>query len=240
MNRLHRFILLKKGLTQTTTKFDEEIKYKYQSLKTNNINNFNFSKHIISIFAEVIFNINYYKRNYQRKLNIYKLCKLTKKYILSYIIKKIFIYIQAKINKAIIIQSNIRRLIIFKKFNALKKDMNFKAIIIQKKVRGFILRKKKEEDLKYILEKIDFNKRQKEYNRKVKIMLKKRNAIRVIEEWWEKILEQRKQKELEQKIKHMPKDCQRLFRQFRKLRKQTKYLRNEFDEFTKGKFKFGP
>ncbi len=233
-------MLLKKGLKETTAKFDEEIKNKYKSLQKNNINNFNFARYIISIFDEVNFNINYYERKYQRKLNIFKLCKLTKKYILSYIIKKIFIYIQDKINKAIIIQSNIRRLITRKKFKDLKKEINNKAIIIQKYVRGFILRKKKEEDLKYISDTIDFNKRQKEYDRKVKIMIKKRNAIRVIEEWWEKILEQRKQKELEEKIKNMPKDCQRLFRQFRKLRKQTKSLRNEFDEFTKGKFKFGP
>lgn len=240
MNKLHRLILLKKGLKQTTAKFDEEIKIKYKTLEKNNIHNFNFAKHIMSIFAEVNFNINYYERNYQRKLNIYKLCKLTKKYILSYAIRKMFLFIQAKINKAIIIQSNVRRLIICKKFNALKKEMNIKSIVIQKYVRGFILRKKKEEDLKYILDNIDFNKRQKEYDRKVKIMIKKRNAIRVIEEWWEKILEERKQKELEEKIKKMPKDCQRLYRQFRKLRKQTKSLKNEFNEFTRGKFKFGP
>jgi len=240
VNKLHRLILLKKAIKQTTEKFNEEIKNRYKTLEKNNIHNFNFAKHITSIFAEVNFNINYYERNYQRKLNIYKLCKLIKKYILSYVIRKIFLFIQAKINKAIVIQSNVRRLIICKEFNALKKEMNIKSIIIQKYVRGFILRKKKEEDLKYILDTIDFNKRQKEYDRKVKIMIRKRNAIRVIEEWWEKILEERKQKELEEKIKQMPKDCQRLYRQFRKLRKQTKSLRNEFNEFTRGKFKFGP
>ena len=240
MNKLHRLILLKKAIKQTTAKFNEEIKNRYKTLEKNNIHNFNFAKHIASIFAEVNFNINYYERNYQRKLNIYKLCKLIKKYILSYVIRKIFLFIQAKINKAIVIQSNVRRLIICKEFNALKKEMIIKSIIIKKYVRGFILRKKKEEDLKYILDTIDFNKRQKEYDRKVKIMIRKRNAIRVIEEWWEKILEERKQKELEEKIKQMPKDCQRLYRQFRKLRKQTKSLRNEFNEFTRGKFKFGP
>ena len=62
----------------TTYKFDNEIKNKYKSLSKNNIYNFNFSKHIQNIFSEINFNFNYYERNYQGKLNIYKLCLLTK------------------------------------------------------------------------------------------------------------------------------------------------------------------
>ena len=71
-------------------------------------------------------------------------------------------------------------------------------------------------------------------------MIKKRDAVRVIESWWEKILEERKQKELEEKIKKMPKDCQHLYRQFVKLRKQTKTIKNEFNEFAKDKVGFVP
>ena len=56
-------------------------------------------------------------------------------------------------------------------------------------------------------------------------MIKKRNAIRIIETWWEQILEERKRKELEAQIKKMPKDCQKLYRQFIRLGKQTKNIK---------------
>ena len=154
--------------------------------------------------------------------------------------KKINVYIDNKNKKIIKIQSNIRRLILNKKYKDLKKDMNIKAILIQKYTRGFLIRKKNKDKLVYIIDIISFNKKQKEYEKQVKIMIKKRDAIRVIEKWWEKILEERKQKELEEKIKKMPKDCQHLYRQFVKLRKQTKYIKNEFNEFAKEKHGFIP
>ena len=154
--------------------------------------------------------------------------------------KKINVYIDNKNKKIIKIQSNIRRLILNKKYKDLKKDMNIKAILIQKYIRGFLIRKKNKDKLVYIIDIISFNKKQKEYEKQVKIMIKKRDAIRVIEKWWEKILEERKQKELEEKIKKMPKDCQHLYRQFVKLRKQTKYIKNEFNEFAKEKHGFIP
>ena len=154
--------------------------------------------------------------------------------------KKINVYIDNKNKKIIKIQSNIRRLILNKKYKDLKKEMNIIAILIQKYIRGFLIRKKNKDKLVYIIDIISFNKKQKEYEKKVKIMIKKRDAIRVIEKWWEKILEERKQKELEEKIKKMPKDCQHIYRQFVKLRKQTKYIKNEFNEFAKEKHGFIP
>ena len=154
--------------------------------------------------------------------------------------KKINVYIDNKNKKIIKIQSIIRRLILNKKYKDLKKEMNIKAILIQKYTRGFLIRKKNKDKLVYIIDIISFNKKQKEYEKQVKIMIKKRDAIRVIEKWWEKILEERKQKELEEKIKKMPKDCQHLYRQFVKLRKQTKYIKNEFNEFAKEKHGFIP
>lgn len=240
VNKLHRLILLKKGLNSTTFKFDEEIKSKYKSLKKNNIYNFNFSNHICNIFADINFTFNYYERNYQGKLNIYKLCLSTKKLLSLLVIKKIYIYIDIKNNKAIKIQSNIKRLIISRKIKVLKKERYDKAVTIQKYVKGFIIRNKYKEQLVYIVDNIKYNKMQKDYERQVKIMIKKRNAIRVIECWWEKILEERKQKELEEKIKKMPIDCQKLYRQFIKLRKQTKSIKNEFNEFAKEKCGFVP
>ena len=240
VNTLHRFILLKRGIKLTTYKFENEIKTKYKSLIKNNIYNFNFAKYIQNIFSEINLNFNYYERNYEGKLNIYKLCLLVKKYLLLLIIKKINIYIGIKNNKIIKIQSNIRRLILNKKYKAIKKEMNIKAIVIQKNVRGFFIRKKNKDKIMYIIDKINFNKKQKEYQKKVKIMIKKREAVKVIEIWWEKILEERRQKELEEKIKKMPKDCQHLYRQFVKLRKQTKFIKNEFNEFAKDKYGFIP
>ena len=193
-------------------------------------------QNIFKIFFRIFsFNFNYYERNYQGKLNAYNLCLKIKKYLLLLIIKKINIYIKDKKNKAIKIQSNIRRLILVKKFNLLKEEMNLKAIKIQKYIRRIIIKEKYKDKLQYINDKIVFNKNQKEYEKRVKIMIKRRNAVRVIEIWWEKILEERKQKELEEKIKKMPIDCQKLYRQFVKLRKQTKSIKNEFKEFAKNK-----
>ena len=240
VNILHRLLLIKRSINLTTNKFDKEIKNKYKSLKKNKIYNFNFAKHIYNIFSEVNLNFNYYERNYQGKLNIYKLCLLTKKYILLKIINKINFFIEIKNKKAIIIQSQIRRIILYKKFKDYKIEINCKAIIIQKYLRGYHIRNKYKENLKYIIDSIDFNRRQKEYDRKVKIMIKKRDAIRVIECWWEKILEERKQKELEEKIKRMPKDCQQLYRQITRLRKQTKSIKFEFKEFARDKVGFVP
>lgn len=224
----------------TTYKFDNEIRKKYKSLTKNNIHNFNFAKHIQKIFSEINFNFNYYERNYQGKLNIYKFCLLLQKYMFFLIIKKIKIHIKIK-NKIIIkIQSNIRRLIFIKKYKIFKKEIYNKYVLIQKYIRGFLLRKKYKDKLDYIINSINFNKMQKDYAEKVKIMIKKRDAIRVIEKWWENILEERKQKELEEKIKKMPKDCQDLYRQFVKMRKQTKIIKNEFNELTKDKYLFVP
>ena len=239
-NMLHRLILIKRHLNITTYKFDKEMKNKYKSLQKNKIYYFNHANYIYNIFSEVNFNFNYYERNYQGKLNICKLFLLTKKYILLLIINKIYFFINIKNKKAILIQSQIRRLILSKKFNAFKNELNCKAIIIQKYLKGYHIRNKYKDKLKCIIYNIDFNRRQKEYERKVKIMIKKREAIRVIESWWEKILEERKQKKLEEKIKKMPKDCQKLYRQFVKLRKQTKSIRIEFNEFARDKIGFIP
>ncbi len=240
VNKLHRLILLKRGLKTTLYKFDDEINRKYKSIKKNNINYFNITQYIHNIFAEINLNVKYYERNYQGKLNIYKLCLSTKKFISLLIMKKIYTYINFRNNKAIIIQSNIRKIIARKKYNDFKKEINEKAVVIQKNVRRFLIKRKYKEELMIIADNINYIKSQKEYDRKVKIMLKKRDAIRVIETWWEKILEERKQKELEEKIKKMPLDCQKLYRKFILLRKQTKTIKNEFSEFAKEKFGFVP
>ena len=74
----------------------------------------------------------------------------------------------------------------------------------------------------------------------LKKMIKKRNAIRIIETWWEQILEERKRKELEAQIKKMPKDCQKLYRQFIRLGKQTKNVKRDYKEFFQKKIGFVP
>ena len=239
-NMLHRFILIKKAIKETSQTFDVEIRRKYKSLKKNNIQNFNFDKYIRDIFYSVNFNFNYYEKNYQKKLNIHKLFFATQKYILLIIFKRINSYIDFKKNEAIKIQSIIRRFIFQKKFNEWKKELIIKIVFIQKFVRRFLVRKKYKSNLVSIADFIKYNQRMKEYDKNLKKMIAKRNAIRVIENWWERILEERKRKELEEQIKKMPEDCQKLYRQFIRLGKQTKIMKRDMKEFMKKKIGFVP
>ena len=108
-----------------------------------------------------------------------------------------------------------------------------KTILIQKNIRRFLIRKKYKVNLVSIIDFVKYNQSKKEYEKKLKIMIKKRNAIRVIESWWEQILEERKRKELENQIKKMPKDCQMLYRQFISLGKQTKIVKKFYKDFVK-------
>ncbi len=232
-NMLHRFVLIKKGIKSTTKKFDNEVRRKYKSLIKNNVQNFNFDKYIKNIFYNVDFNLNYYKRNYQGKLNAFKMLQMTKKFILLIILKKINAFINIKKQKVIKIQSIIRSYIYRKKFNIWKQDLINKIVVIQKYIRRFLVRKKYKVNLVSIIDFIKYNQRKKEYDKQLKIMIKKRNAIRVIESWWEQILEERKRKELEKEIQKMPKDCQMLYRQFINLGKQTKIVKRHFKDIVK-------
>ena len=229
-NMLHRFVLLKKAIQATTRK--------YKSLRKNNIQNFNFDRYIRDIFFSVNFNFNYYERNYQGKLNINKFVETTKKYISLIILKRINLFIEDKKNKAIKIQSVIRSYTTQKKFNIWKKELIIRVVIIQKYVRRYLVRKRHKNNLVSIIDFIQYNKRMKEYNKNLKIMQKKKKAIRVIENWWEKILEERKRKELEEQIKKMPKDCQKLYRQFIRLGKQAKIVKRDIKEFIQKKVGF--
>ena len=115
-----------------------------------------------------------------------------------------------------------------------------KIVFIQKFVRRFLVRKKYKSNLVSIVDFIKYNQRMKEYDKNLKKMIAKRNAIRVIENWWERILEERKRKELEEQIKKMPEDCQKLYRQFIRLGKQTKIMKRDMKEFMKKKIGFVP
>ena len=237
---LHRFILLKKGIQSTTKKFDIEIREKYKTLKRNNVQNFNFNKYMKNIFFSVNFNFDYYKRNYQGKLNAYKMFQMIKKYILLIIIKRINLFINLKKQKAIKIQSIMRGLILRKKFMFWKKDLIDKTVFIQKYVRRFLIRKKYKVNLVSIINFVKYNQSKKIYEKNLNIMIKKRNAIRVIESWWERILEERKRKELENQIKKMPKDCQMLYRQFISLGKQTKIVKKYYKDIIKNSIGVAP
>jgi len=232
-NMLHRFILLKKGIQSTTKKFDIEIRQKYKSLKRNNVQNFNFNKYITNIFFSLNFNSDYYKRNYQGKLNTHKMFQMVRKYIFLIIIKRINIFINIKKQKAIKMQSIIRGFIHRKKFMIWKQNLINKIVFIQKYVRRFLIRKKYKVNLVSIINFVKYNQSKKIYEKNLNIMIKKRNAIRVIESWWERILEERKKKELENQIKKMPKDCQILYRQFISLGRQTKIVKKYYKDIVK-------
>ena len=237
-NILHRFVLLKKAIQSTTVKFDTEIRKKYKSLNKNNIQNFNFNKYIRDIFFSVNFNFNYYERNYQRKLNINRFVEIIKRYISLIILKKIRIFIDTKKYKSIKIQSVIRRFISQKKFNLWKEELTKKVVIIQKYIRRYLVKKKHKNNLVSIIDFIQYNKRIKEYHKNLKIMKMKKKAILVIENWWERILEERKRRELEEQIRKMPKDCQKLYRQFIRLGKQAKIVKRDIKEFIQKKVGF--
>ena len=239
-NMLHRFVLIKNAIRSTTYKFDVEVRRKYKSLKKNNVQNFNFDRYIRDIFYSINFNFNYYERNYQKKLNAHKFFIMIRKYILLILKKRMTLFICFKKNTAIQIQSTIRRFIFQKKFNVWKADLINKIIIIQKNARRFLVKKKYKGNIVSIIDFIKYNQRMKEYEKNLKIMKKKKNAIRIIENWWESILEERKRKELEERIKKMPKDCQKLYRQFIRLGKQTKIIKRDFNEFFKKKVGFVP
>ena len=232
-NMLHRFILIKKGIQSTTKKFDIEIRKKYKTLMRNNVHNFNFNKYIRNIFFSVNFNFDYYKRNYQGKLNAYKIFQMIRKYILLIIIKRINLFINIKKQKAIKIQSITRSFILRKKFMIWKQDLINKTVLIQKYVRRLLIRKKYKVNLVSIINFVKYNQSKKIYEKNLNIMIKKRNAIRIIESWWERILEERKRKELENQIKKMPKDCQILYRQFISLGKQTKIVKKYYKDIVK-------
>lgn len=235
-NMLHRFILIKKGIQSTTKKFDIEIRKKYKTLMRNNVHNFNFNKYIRNIFFSVNFNFDYYKRNYQGKLNAYKIFQMIRKYILLIIIKRINLFINIKKQKAIKIQSITRSFILRKKFMIWKQDLINKTVLIQKYVRRLLIRKKYKVNLVSIINFVKYNQSKKIYEKNLNIMIKKRNAIRIIESWWERILEERKRKELENQIKKMPKDCQILYRQFISLGKQTKIVKKYYKDIVKNSF----
>ena len=199
----------------------------------NNVHNFNFNKYIRNIFFSVNFNFDYYKRNYQGKLNAYKIFQMIRKYILLIIIKRINLFINIKKQKAIKIQSITRSFILRKKFMIWKQDLINKTVLIQKYVRRLLIRKKYKVNLVSIINFVKYNQSKKIYEKNLNIMIKKRNAIRIIESWWERILEERKRKELENQIKKMPKDCQILYRQFISLGKQTKIVKKYYKDIVK-------
>ena len=198
----------------------------------------NVIDYIRDIFFSVNFNFNYYERNYQRKLNINRFVEIIKRYISLIILKKIRIFIDTKKYKAIKIQSVIRRFISQKKFNLWKEELIKKVVIIQKFIRRYLVKKKHKNNLVSIIDFIQYNKRIKEYHKNLKIMKMKKKAILVIENWWERILEERKRKELEEQIRKMPKDCQKLYRQFIRLGKQAKIVKRDIKEFIQKKVGF--
>ena len=106
-------------------------------------------------------------------------------------------------------------------------------MLIQKYVRRLLIRKKYKVNLVSIINFVKYNQSKKIYEKNLNIMIKKRNAIRIIESWWERILEERKRKELENQIKKMPKDCQILYRQFISLGKQTKIVKKYYKDIVK-------
>ena len=71
-------------------------------------------------------------------------------------------------------------------------------------------------DLLKIKENIRFNKRKKEFERKMTLMKKKKAAVRIIEKYWLKVLERREEMDLEEILKKIPEECRDLYKKLTK------------------------
>lgn len=106
-----------------------------------------------------------------------------------------------------------------------------KIVLIQRKFRGFILRKKRKEDLIFIKKHLKTMKRVKLYEQKKKEMNIKKKAVRVIEKYWMKVLERRKDKFYEESLQKVPEECRDLYRKMIRLKRDTRNLKREMNEY---------
>jgi hypothetical protein len=88
-----------------------------------------------------------------------------------------------------------------------------------------LTRKRYAEPLKDIQELLRIKKMKDELDKKRALNKIRKNAVRVIENFWNSILDKRDDEKLEEHLKTMPKDCRELYRKFMNLRKQTKNLK---------------
>ena len=225
---LSRLKILKEYIN-LNKKYIKEIKLKSLYLKRKNLPISKFQKSINNSLNLIKLDIGYLKIKKKLNLNIFtkKLEKIIMKITTKNIIKKLKNY-RIKIIK---IQSHIRKNIAKKKYNKLKEKLMNKLIKIQKRIKGILIRKNYKNELLKIKENIRFNKRKKEFERKMKLMKKKKAAVRIIEKYWLKVLERREEMDLEEILKKIPEECRDLYKKLILLRKETRNLKKDVDEF---------
>lgn len=214
VNRLHRVIVLKR-VCNDIKEYNNAIRNKSKFIKEKNIS-LNKYKNILKRAYDV-FKVEYEYKKRMKIISIYKVIQLI---ISKNILHKLKVnYFQYK--------SSIRK--IQRAYRHYKE--NIFIIRIQSKYRKHYIQSKYKKELKEIKKDIKFNKRKKEFEKRMSLLKKQKKAVRVIETHWLKILEQRDNEDLEERIKKMPKECRDLYRKFMTLRRQTRQLKRDLNEY---------
>lgn len=225
LNLLHRFLLIKNLICQIK-RFNGVIKKNKVLIKNKNPSYFSFLKNLKNSFYVLKIENNFKKR--MDILNLHKLITLiVRKIVLNSLTKKYKFFLQKiiKIQKKYKSYKEKRLLLLIQRQKA-----KF-SVIIQKNLRKYLIKKKYENEIKKIQDDIKFLKKKKKFEKSMKLLKKRKKAVRVIENAWLKVLEKRDNEELEKRIAKMPKDCRDLYRRFILLGKQTKILKKELAEY---------
>lgn len=218
VNRLHRVIVLKRVCNEYK-EYNNTVRNKSVFIRDNNISMLKYKQSLQRAYD--VFKMEYEYKRRLKILRIYKLIQLiTRKHIIHKLHEK---YIRYMIS--------IRRIQRTYKHYMKKKKEKIFIVRIQSKYRKHLIQCKYKKEIKSIKEDIKFNKRKKEFEKRMSLMKQQKKAVRVIEIHWLKILAKRDNEDLEERIKKMPKECRDLYRKFMTLRKQTRQLKRDLNEY---------
>ena len=218
VNRLHRVIVLKRVCNEYK-EYNNTVRNKSVFIRDNSISMLKYKQSLQRAYD--VFKMEYEYKRRLKILRIYKLIQLiTRKHIIHKLHEK---YIRYMIS--------IRRIQRTYKHYMKKKKEKIFIVRIQSKYRNHLIQCKYKKEIKSIKEDIKFNKRKKEFEKRMSLMKQQKKAVRVIETHWLKILAKRDNEDLEERIKKMPKECRDLYRKFMTLRKQTRQLKRDLNEY---------
>ena len=207
----------------------KELKHKSIYLKRKNLTLVKFQKSMYNSINLVKLDVGYLK--IKKHLILNKFTQLLK-HIISKISVKFLLNKIKNFKKFVIrIQNNIRKYYSKKKYKKLKEIYINKIIIIQKRIKSIFIRKKYKNELFNIKDIIRFNKKKREFEKKMQIFKKKREAVSVIEKYWLKILKKREEMDIEEILQKIPEEFRDLYRNIIQLKKDTKLLKKDVIEY---------
>ncbi len=207
----------------------KEIKHKSLYLKRKNLTLLKFQKSMYNSLNLVKLDVGYLK--IKKHLILNKFTQLLK-HIISKLSVKFLLNKIKKFKKNLIkIQNNIRKYYSKKKYKKLKEIYINKIIKIQKRIKGIFIRQKYKNELFNIKDIIRFNKKKREFEKKMKLFKKKKEAVSIIEKYWLKILQKREEMDLEERLKNIPEEFRDLYKNIIQLRKDTKILKKDVIEY---------